>query len=356
VAFDRREFVKTAFGTALSLGVMPQVLRGSSRQANASTSAVSTDVYSLVDPELVAAVRSFPQKPLNADNLAAERQSPQWAKLPPPAPQPLERRIPGPKGAPELPIYIYDPSPGKKNRPALLHIHGGGYVAGSANQFASTLQQTAIDCECLIVSVEYRLAPETHFPGSLEDNYAALKWLYANADSFGVNRNRIAIGGLSAGGGHTAALAIFARDRKEIPIAYQLLIYPMLDDRTGSTRPVPPQIGTFIWTPQKNVFGWTSLLGRPAGSPTVPFGSVPSRVENLKGIPPTFIGVGSLDLFVEEDIEYAQRLTDAGVPTELLVVPGGYHAFDLLVPEAGVSRRFTSYWTSALHRAFWPPG
>ena len=344
--------MKDALGASVALGLAPSLLIASDSVPKAAPASVSTNAYYLVDPELVSVIKDFPKTPLNADTLAVDRKAPPWPTLPPPAPQPLRRSIPGPKGAPEIPIFIFDPAPGGKNRPALLHIHGGGYVAGSANQFPATLQKTAEDCGCLVVSVEYRLAPETHFPGSLEDNYAALCWLNANADDLGVDRKRIAIGGLSAGGGHTAALAIAARDRKEIPVAFQLLIYPMLDDRTGSTRPVPPHIGTLIWTVEKNVFGWTSLLGRPAGSASVPSGAVPARVANLAGLPPAFIGVGSLDLFVEEDVEYAKRLTAAGVPTELLLVPGAYHAFDLLVPDAAVSRRFTEYWTGALRRAF----
>ena len=147
-------------------------------------------------------------------------------------------------------------------------------------------------------------------------------------------------------------LAIAARDRKEYSIAFQVLIYPMLDDRTASTRAVPPEIGTFIWTRQSNVFGWTSLLGVPAGSAHVPNGSVPARVENLAGLPPAFIGVGTLDLFVDEDIEYGRRLINAGVPTELHVVPGAFHGFNLVVPAAPVSIRFDKYWVDALKRAF----
>jgi len=269
-----------------------------------------------------------------------------------PAPQPVYRRIPGPPGAPAVRIIVVDPAPGGKGRPAFLHTHGGGYVAGSAARFINFHQTIAQTCKCVVVSVEYRLAPETRFPGSLEDNYAALQWLYANADELGVDRKRIAVGGESAGGGHAAALAIAARDRKEIPIAFQLLIYPMLDDRTGSSRPVPPHIGSFIWTPECNVFGWTSLLGVPAGSSKVPTGSVPARVENLADLPPAFIVVGAIDLFVDEDVEYARRLISAGVPTELHVVPGAYHAYDLLVPNAAVTARFTDYWKAALKRAF----
>jgi acetyl esterase/lipase len=231
-------------------------------------------------------------------------------------------------------------------------MHGGGYIFGSAGQFNPFLQAVAQNCGCLVVSVDYRLAPETHFPGSLEDNYTALRWLYKNSDELGVDRKRIAIGGESAGGGLSAQLAIAARDRSEIPILFQLLIYPALDDRTGSTRQVPPYIGQFIWSAGSNRFAWTSFLGVPAGSPTVPAGSVPARVENLAGLPPAFIGVGALDLFVDEDVEYARRLINAGVPTELLVIPGAYHGFDELVPDAAVSKRFTESWMVALRRAF----
>lgn len=351
---NRREFVWNTVGAGMVLSLAPSMLGATAQHATSSPPQGATaaiDPYALVDPELVPALKNLPNLVLNRQTLPIVRSARAWPTLPPPAPQPDLRRITGPKGAPEVPIVIYDPAPGTKNRPALLHIHGGGYVAGTAAQFSSTLQKTAQDCGCLVVSVEYRLAPETQFPGSLEDNYAALRWLYANADSLGVDRKRIAIGGLSAGGGHTAALAIAARDRKEIPIAYQVLIYPMLDDRTGSTRKVPPHLGTFVWRAENNVFGWSSLLGVPAGSANVSPGSVPGRVENLAGLPPAFVGVGALDLFVEEDVECAQRLIAAGVPTELHVVPGAYHAFDLLIPNAAVSMRFTGYWTGALRRA-----
>ena len=247
---------------------------------------------------------------------------------------------------------IVDPAPGTKRRPAFLHMHGGGYVSGFAGQFNPFLQAVAQHCGCLVVSVDYRLAPETHFPGSLEDNYAALRWLYKNSDELGVDRKRIVIGGESAGGGHSVMLAIAARDRREIPILFQLLIYPALDDRTGSTRQPPPSIGQFIWNAGSNRFGWTSFLGVPAGSPAVPAGAVPARVENLAGLPPAFIGVGALDLFVDEDVEFARRLIDAGVSTELLVVPGAFHGFDVFVPDAAVSKRFTESWMVALRRAY----
>jgi acetyl esterase/lipase len=343
---NRREFVKDAVGAGIAFGMAPAMVRAAMPRQTQAPSATS-DPYALVDPELVPGLKAIPQFTVSSETLADFRKWPGAPPLPPPAPQPVERRIPGPPGAPEVRLVIVDPAPGGKGRPAYLHMHGGGYVLGAA----SPMQTTAQSCNCVVVSVDYRLAPETRFPGALEDNYAALRWLYANAETLGVDRNRIAIGGESAGGGHAAALAIAARDRKEVPVVFQLLIYPMLDDRTGSSRPVPPHIGQFLWTAQSNVFGWTSLLGVPAGSAKVPAGAVPARVDNLTGLPPTFIGVGALDLFVDEDVAYAQRLIDTGVSTELHVIRGAYHGFDGVAPKATAAIRFTESWTAALRRA-----
>jgi acetyl esterase/lipase len=350
---SRRDFVRGGLTAGIGIGIAPELLR-SAVAAQAPMPAAGADPYALVDPELLAAIKQFPfpTQSFTSEILPAARNLPALPPLPPPAPQPFERHIPGPSGAPDLRLVIVDPAPGTKGRPALLHMHGGGFVSGFAGQFNPFLQTAAQNCGCLVVSVDYRLAPETHFPGSLEDNYTALRWLYKNADELGVDRKRIAIGGESAGGSHAALLAIAARDRREIPILFQLLIYPALDDRTGSTRQPPPSIGQFIWNAGSNRFGWTSFLGVPAGSPTVPAGAVPARVENLAGLPPAFIGVGALDLFVDEDVEYGRRLIDAGVPTELQVIPGAFHGFDLFVPDAAVSKRFTESWMVALRRAF----
>jgi acetyl esterase/lipase len=248
-------------------------------------------------------------------------------------------------------VYVINASPGA-SRPAILNFFGGGYVLGNAASEVPTLQAQALALDCVIVTPEFRLAPETPYPGSLEDNYAALTWLYANADELGADPDRIALQGGSSGGGHAAMLAIAARDRGEVPVVFQSLIYPMLDDRTGSSRQLPAHIGAFVWTAESTRFGWTSFLGVPAGSDTVPAGAVPARVEDLTGLPPAWIGVGAIDLFVSEDIEYAQRLILAGVPTELLVVPGAYHGFQVLAPEARVSQQFVLSQYNALARAF----
>jgi acetyl esterase/lipase len=346
---NRRGFVLAGLTAGIAAGVASEVLRASSLRPLTDA---AVDPYAGVDPELVPALKAFTTLTFNAEILPLARKQPPIPALPAPAPQPYEKRILGPAGAPELRLVIVDSTPGKKDRPAFLHIHGGGCIAGFAGQDLPFLQSVAQNCGCLVVSVDYRLAPETRFPGSLEDNYTALRWVHENAETLGVDRKRIAVGGESAGGGHSARLAIAARDRKEFPILFQLLIYPMLDDRTGSTRQVPPHIGKFVWIAESNRFGWTSLLGVPAGSANVLPGSVPARVENLAGLPPAYISVGAIDLFVEEDVEYAKRLIEQGVPTELHVIPGAYHGYDLLAPEAPVSKRFAESWKVALNRAY----
>jgi acetyl esterase/lipase len=317
------------------------------------------ELIRFVDPELREFLRGLPKEgPLTAETIRQMRSSTGIVKtsIPPSlSADVVGRAIPGAKGAPDVQIFIVNGSPSHQLRPGLLYMHGGGYISGNtASSFPgfAGLKKIALDHNCTVISVDYRLAPETRFPGALEDNYSALKWLHSNSASLGVDPTRIAVMGESAGGGHAAMLAIAARDRGEVPVLFQLLIYPMLDDRTGSTRKVPPHIGAFIWTPEANRFGWSSLLGIPAGSRIVPEGSVPARVRDLRGLPPTYIGVGSLDLFVDDDIEFAKRLIDAGVPTEVHVSPGAYHGFFFLVPDAAVSRRFSDSYNAALTKAF----
>lgn len=263
-----------------------------------------------------------------------------------------EKTISGPPGAPDVKIYVINATP-KPNRPAILHMHGGGYVSGSAKGSILPMQILAKTLDCLIVTVEYRLAPEATYKGSIEDNYAALKWLHSSAETLRVEPSRIALLGESAGGGHAALLALYARDRGKVPIAFQCLIYPMLDDRTGTTRAVPDHIGTFLWTRPANRFGWTSFLGMEPGGDNVPDAAVPARRNDLASLPPTFIGVGSIDLFVEEDIAYANRLVDCGVPTELHVVPGCFHGFDGL-SSGPLATSFNEAKINALRRALAP--
>jgi acetyl esterase/lipase len=353
---NRRQFAMCGIGAGIYQAVSRN-LDGQALDGGATTQLATKNVdpYSLVDPELLPAVKGQPPGVINDEVVAiAQKQLPQLSAVLPSVPgvKMSRRSIPGPSGAPDVSIVIADTAPEQKNKPVLLHIHGGGYVVGAAVAFLPGVLLYSKPTGCVVVSVDYRLAPPTKFPGSLNDNYAALLWVYNHAEELGADRKRIAIAGESAGGGHAAALAIHARDRAEVPIIFQLLIYPMLDDRTGSTRAVPPHIGQIGWGAAGNKYGWSALLGFPAGSAKVPDGAVPARVENLNGLPPAFIGVGAIDLFVDEDVEYARRLIDAAVPTELLVVPGAYHAFDLMVPNARVSRYFRESITAALQRAF----
>jgi acetyl esterase/lipase len=262
-----------------------------------------------------------------------------------------ERRIAAPGGAPDVAIYIVNARPGT-TRPAILHIHGGGFILGSAKDGIYDLQVIARALDCVIVTVDYRLAPETRWQGSVEDNHTALAWLYAHASELGADRARIAVMGESAGAGHAALLAIAARDRGTVPIIFQMLVYPMLDDRTGSSRRMPDHLGFVGWRAEDNRFGWHAFLGREPGGIDVPAQAVPARLADLAGLPPAFIGVGAIDLFVEEDIDFARRLVDAGIPAELNVVPGAFHGFDMMAPDSSIARQFTTAKLNALRRAF----
>lgn len=207
----------------------------------------------------------------------------------------------------------------------------------------------AVDVDCLVTSVEYRLAPEHPHPAPVEDCYAGLRWLVGQAATLGVDPSRIAIGGASAGGGLAAALGLMARDRGEIDILFQLLIYPMLDDRndTPSCRYVT---NPRVWNRKANQAGWLALLGVAAGGKDVSPYAAPSRATDLSGLPPTYLAVGELDLFLDENIDFATRLLRAGVATELHVYPGAFHGSDIMVPDSELSRRWIADRNSALKR------
>jgi acetyl esterase/lipase len=197
----RREFVYGGMCVGIGLRMAPSMLQSSGVEKTLAATATANP-YALVDPELVPPLKMMPTVAINSGNLADARKVMPTPPLPSPATQPVKRRILGPPGAPDLQVVIVDPAQSTlsaKRRPAFVYVHGGGYIAGSAEQEVPFLQTIAERCKCLVVSPDYRLAPETHFPGSFEDNYAALKWLYNNAHELGVDRNRIAIGGASAG-------------------------------------------------------------------------------------------------------------------------------------------------------------
>lgn len=226
-------------------------------------------------------------------------------------------------------VRLFRPAGVAEPTPALLWIHGGGYVIGTARQDDRLCSGFSRRLGITVASVDYRLAPEHPYPAPLEDCYSALTWL---AGLPSVDRYRVAIGGASAGGGLAAALALLARDRAEVSPAFQLLTYPMLDDRSSATAHNP---NYRLWDTRSNRFGWSAYLG--GADPQI---AVPGRREDLSGLPPAWIGVGTHDLFHDEDLAYAERLTAAGVPCEVETVPGAFHGFDLWAPKAQVSQRF----------------
>ncbi|MDR3659691.1 MAG: alpha/beta hydrolase, partial [Mycobacterium sp.] len=242
-------------------------------------------------------------------------------------------------------VRLHRPPTGTETGGALLWIHGGGYLIGSPAQDDALCARFARELGITVAAVKYRLAPAHPYPSGLEDCYTALRWL---VELPAVDPARVAIGGASAGGGLTAALAQLAHDRGEIPLAAQLLVYPMLDDRSGS-RPGLDHPGHRLWTQKANRFGWDAYLGG-----TDPEVAAPGRRADLSGLPPAWVGVGTLDLFHDEDLDYAERLRAAGVPCELEVVPGAFHGFDGVAAKTQVARSFFASQVAFLRSALNP--
>ena len=308
----------------------------------------------LVDPELLSLLETFPPMTLTTEALPGVREA-MRGMLPPLAPAPPgmaveELSIPASEGHP-LRVLVYRPTGRAAPVPAVLDIHGGGYVVGAPEMDDARNRHLCATLGCAIVSVDYRLAPEAPHPGPVEDCYAALAWMHREGAALGLDPARIAVMGASAGGGLAAALALLARDRGEVPLAGQVLMVPMLDDRTvvRNARDPHPYAGEFIWTQDKNHFGWSSLLGCEPGSPGVSPYAAAARAEDLAGLPPTLITTGALDLFAEENMEYARRLMRAGVATELHVYPGAFHGFQMN-PDARVTRAHDRDVDDALRR------
>jgi len=258
--------------------------------------------------------------------------------------------VPGPDGAPDVAIRIYRPVDRHETLPALLWLHGGGYVLGGIELDDLMARQLAKDVNAIIVSVEYRLAPENPFPAPMEDCYAALKWLFANAAAQRIDASRIAVGGASAGGGMAAGLALMARDRGELKPAFQLLIYPALNDRNSA--PASDSVADSLWwTRANNLHAWSAYLGAAPGGADVSEYAAPSRATDLQGLPPAHISVGEIDLFCADNIEYAQRLNDAGIATSLHVYPGACHAIDVFAPMSALSQRLVSERNDVIRQA-----
>jgi acetyl esterase/lipase len=251
----------------------------------------------------------------------------------------------------EMLIKVYRPnSPDTKRRPALLWIHGGGYVLGHPDADDALCQQFVQAADCVVLSPDYRLAPEHPFPAAIEDCYAALTWLAGAVDEWSIDASRIAIGGASAGGGLAAALALLARDRSGPAICFQMPLYPMIDERNetpSSYEIVHPS----VWNRANNAAAWRMYLGEHADGEVSPYAAA-SRAESLAGLPPTYTCVGQLDPFRDETLDYVRRLAQAGVDVEFQLYPGCYHAFELADPHQETSVRARQGYIQALSRAF----
>ncbi|MDT5250784.1 MAG: hypothetical protein QOJ28_3418 [Mycobacterium sp.] len=290
-------------------------------------------------PDLARAARFAPRTLITPYSLSLVRAG---ARL-------MDRRAPSDVELLTLPsgvgVHLHRPPGGSGPGPGLVWIHGGGYVIGNAAQDDVLCRRFARELGVTVANVDYRLAPEHPYPAPLEDCYSVLTWL---AGLPAVDPARVAIGGASAGGGLAAALALMARDRAEVAVAAQLLVYPMLDDRSGTT-PGLHNPNHRLWTQKSNRYGWSCYLGDADANV-----AVPARHDDLSGLPPAWLGVGTLDLFHTEDMAYAQRLNAAGVPCDVVEVPGAFHGFDGVVAKAEVSRSFIDSQVAFLRRELTP--
>ncbi|MGP3957059.1 alpha/beta hydrolase [Nonomuraea sp. 3N208] len=313
-----------------------------------------------LDPEIRAAIEQTPLPALDMPSMTYEAldgfraQINAFLAAAPPADADVvieDRHVPGPDGAPDVRVRIYRPAGEGVNRPALYWIHGGGMIIGVPEIDDAMVIGYVEQLGVVVVSVDYRLAPENPHPAPVEDCYAGLVWTAKAAGELGIDPARIAVGGASAGGGLAAATVLLARDRGGPDVAFQLLVCPMLDDRniTPSSHEFADAI---VWDRSANLFGWTALLGDRVGADDVPPYAAPARATDLSGLPPAFIDVGELEVFRDEDLDYALRLSQAGVSTEFHLYPGAFHGFDGMVPDAELSKRARAARLAALKRAY----
>lgn len=260
-----------------------------------------------------------------------------------------EQQVPGPAGSPDVSLLILRPAGHIAPVPVIYNIHGGGMIMGHNRFGIAELVDYVVELGVAVVSAEYRLAPEHPHPAPIEDCYAGLVWTAEHATELGIDPTRLMVFGGSSGGGLAAALALLGRDRGGPHLSHQILLCPMLDDReiTQSSREYE---GLGVWDPAANRLGWSSLLGDARGGPDVPPYAAPARADDLSGLPPTYIDVGSAEIFRDEAIDYAARLVRAGVSVELHMWAGGFHGFESLAPHTAVSKDATAARLNYLRR------
>ncbi len=261
-----------------------------------------------------------------------------------------ELDVPGPDGAPDVHLTVVRPTAASHPLPAIYYVHGGGMVIGDRYAGLDSLVPHAAAGSAVVVSVEYRLAPEHPHPAQIDDCYAGLVWLAQNAQELGIDPDRIMVMGVSAGAGLAAGLALLARDRGFPSLTHQVLLRPMLDDRmqTHSSQMLD---GEGVWDRNENAFGWAALL---AGQSDVSPYAAPSRAVDLTGLPRTYLDTGSVDTFRDETLEYAGRLSAHGVSVDLHVWGGGFHGFENQVPDAALSRICRAVQDEYIRRALAP--
>ena len=304
--------------------------------------------YNRIDPELLPELETFPALDLNRENIVKMRDLLALRPQPPSSINVLSDRKTIDTEDGTVDVYIYRKNE-QSDQSAVLWIHGGGYILGNAEDKRARI--IADHCNCTVFSVDYRLAPEHPFPAGPNDCYSTLAWIMNEAETLGIDKNRVTIGGASAGSGMAAGVALMNRDKDNFPLQLQLLLYPMIDNlhATGSGKIENHP----VWKRSTSFNAWEMYLDGVPGEQASPYAAA-TRATDLTGLPPTYICVGSEDLFRDENIDYAQRLLTAGVPCEFSIFPGLYHGGDSFVPKARVSRRLNQSFLRALDHALDP--
>lgn len=306
-----------------------------------------------VNPELVETLNAFPGLVLDAEVLPEVREAMAAGNVP------LEQTdvsievlaIQGYDGE-DIKIRVYKPTKEIEGKlPGFLWIHGGGYVLGTAEADDALCVNIVNTADCVVVSVDYRLAPEHPYPTPIEDCYSALCWLVNNADDLDVDTDKIGVGGLSAGGGLTAALTLLARDRQFPKVHIQFPLYPMIDD-SNNTPSANEITDGMIWNQKLNDAGWKMYLGDLHGAEDIPVYAAPARATDLSNLPTTYTFIGQLDPFRSETLTYVSKLAEAGIDVEFHLYPGGYHSFEILNPTSKIGQKASNEFLNAIKDGF----